>query len=137
MADFSAVRDGIAANLATISGLTVHVKAPDTLTGPSIVVLPANEGTFIEFDTAMDGDAEDMAFVLHLFVPRRHDITAQGELDGYLDKTGAQSIYAALDAAAVAGTQYAVLERARDYGDYTYATELFIGCKFDVTVGAV
>lgn len=136
MANFTTVRNGIAANLETIDGLRVHAKAPDTITGATALVLPG-EGTFVDYDSSMDGDSEDMSFRIVLLVPRRADVTAQSELDGYLDKTGAQSVFAAVTGTAVAGTQYVSCGTARDYEDFTYAGERFLGCTFDVEVGAV
>lgn len=135
MADFAAVRDGLKVNLETISGLRVHDTAPDTIQPDAIVIAPA-DGTFLEFDTSMDGDSDDLAFTLHLFVARRSDRAAQDQIDAYLARSGPSSIFVAASRAAIAGTHYAEVTRARDYGDYTYATEKFLGCRFDVLVGA-
>jgi hypothetical protein len=85
----------------------------------------------------MDGDAEDISLRIILLVPRRMDMTAQMELDGYLGKTGAQSVKAAVESTAVAGAQYAAVTSARDYEDFNYAGDTYFGCTFDVTAGAV
>lgn len=135
MADFAAIRDGLKANLAAITGLRVHDTAPDTISPPAVVIVPA-DGVFLEFDTSLDGDSDDLEFTLHLFVARRSDRAAQDQIDAYLARSGASSIFEAASRAAIAGTHFAVVTRARDYGDYTYATEQFLGCKFDVFVGA-
>lgn len=138
MADFASIRDGIKANLSTISGLTVWDVAPESIAGHTIIITPADDGVFIEYGSSMDGDSDDMAFVLHLYVPRRDEKAAQDALDAYLARTGASSILAAASSATVAGTQFAEVMTARDYGGYTWAGnpgEPFLGCKFDVVVG--
>ena len=136
MSDFAAIRSGLKTLLGGISGLNVHDFAPDTISAPAVVVTPVGDGVFLDYDSTFDGDSDDLAFTLHLFVERRNDEAAQNELDGYLARSGALSIFAAVNNGTVAGTHFAVVERARDYGDYTYASELFLGCQFDVFVSA-
>jgi hypothetical protein len=134
VADFSVIRAGLAANLRAISGLQVEETAPETITPPTVVITPG-DGQFIDYDTTMDG-CDDVAFTLHLYVPRRLDQVGQAEVDSFLDRTGTKSIYAAVHASPIADTSFVTVSAAFDYGDYTYAGEPYLGCKFSVEIGA-
>jgi hypothetical protein len=133
VADFSTIRAGLADALLAIPGLQVERTAPETVTPPVVVITPG-EGEFLTFDVDMD-DHDDLLWTLHLFVPRRLDVVGQTELDGYLDRTGPTSIYAALNGVSIAGVAFANVVDATEYGDYTYAAEPCLGCKFTVKVG--
>lgn len=133
MADLDTVRAGLAAKLATIAGLRVYETAEERIAPPAVVITPG-EGVFIEYDTTMDGDSHDLTFLLHLFIERRSDRAGQENLDPYVATSGAQSIPAAINGV-VTGTQYAVVARARNYGDYTYAGDQLFGCEFEIEVG--
>lgn len=134
MADFSVVRAGLAANLSTITGLQVLETAPESIAPPTVVIVPG-DGEFVSYDVSTDG-ADDVKFTLHLYIARRLDQVAQAEVDSYLDRTGSKSIYAAVRSAPIAGTDFVEVTSAFDYGDYVYAGELFLGCKFTVEIGA-
>lgn len=136
MTDYAAVRDGLKTLLATIATLEVKDVAPETITGHTVVITPPDNGTVVEFDTSMDGNAsDDMGFTLHLFVPRRDEKAAQDALDGYLARSGTSSIFAAVSGHTAASSHFLEVLRARDYGGYKYAGEDFLGVQFDVVAG--
>lgn len=136
MTDYAAVRDGLKTLLETISGLEVKDVAPETISGHTVIITPPDNGTVVEFDTSMDSNAsDDMGFVLHLFVPRKDEKSAQDALDGYLARSGALSIFAAVSGHTAAGSHFLEVLRAHDYGGYKYAGDDFLGVQFDVAAG--
>lgn len=136
MADISSIREGLATLLTSISGLNVHRTAPDSITGPAVLVAPATDGVFLDYDSSFDGDSDDYAFTLHLLVDRRNLVAAQEELDSYLARSGSKSVFAAVNGGTIASVHFAVIEAAREYGRYTYADDEYLGCLIDVTVSA-
>jgi hypothetical protein len=128
----AAVRTALKTRLETIDGLRVYDTAPDAVVPPAVVIKPA-PGQLIDYNSATGVD--DLRFTLILVVPRRDEGAAQDELDSYLARSGANSIYATISGLAVPGTDFAEVMNASDYGGYTYANETFFGCKFLVVVG--
>lgn len=90
----SGVKDGLAAALATITGLRVFDYVPDGLAPPAAVIEPLE----IDYDSAMhNGLTFYRAYVL-IVVGRMSDRTAQNSLDQYVTTTGASSVKAAIEA---------------------------------------
>ena len=73
---------------------------------------------------------------MRVFASHAHEDTAQDTLDAFIDRTGASSVFAAIDADPTLGgiVDYAVVTGATDYGSLTVgALELF-GCDFVIDV---
>lgn len=88
------VRAGLAARLATISGLRSFDYVPDGLSVPAAVVEPLE----IIYDEAMAGGLDQYrAFVL-VVVGRMSERSAADALDAYTASTGATSVKAAIEA---------------------------------------
>jgi hypothetical protein len=134
VSDLATIRGLLKARLQTaIPGLNVEDLAPDAVTAPAAIITPA-PGTFIDYETSAVSD--DYRFTVTLLVDRRDERTAQLELDAYLARSGAQSIYAALSGQALAGSHFVEVMSAADYQGYTYANMPYLGCRFVVQVGA-
>lgn len=137
MASLSAIRDGIAARLATIDGLRVYDTVPGNVMVPAAVVAPA-PGTFITYDETVDG-AADLTLTVTMLVSTAVDRVAQGNLDAYLASTGDRSVKAAIDGDIELGgtAHYASVTEARNYGLVPYNGVEYLGCELLVTVGAI
>ena len=87
------IREGIAANLRTISGLRVSAFVPDNPTPPIAVVLP----TTVTFDSSFNRGMDAFTFEVTIIASRTSERNAQNVLDGYCNSTGATSIKAAVE----------------------------------------
>lgn len=136
MTSISDVRLGIAANLSTIPGLRVSQNVPDEINPPCAIVSP--DGTFITYSTAFAGQADDLRFVVTVFVSRVWSRTSQANLDAYADSTNVQGVKAAVESDPTLGgiaDDTRVLE-ARNYGQFLYEGTEYYGAEFLVSVYA-
>lgn len=88
----AAIRDGIATNVATISGLRVSKEIPDN-PNPPIAVIMLNS---VSYDGAMHRGLVTYSFVITIIVGRVAEREAQRKLDGYIS-TGSGSLKAAVE----------------------------------------
>ena len=86
------IRDGIAANVATISGLRVAKEIPDNPNPPVAVIMLNN----VSYDGAMHRGLVTYNFVITIIVGRVAEREAQRKLDGYIS-TGSGSLKAAVE----------------------------------------
>lgn len=86
------MRDGIAANLATITGLRTSPFIPDNPTPPIAVVSPGR----IEYDSAMHRGMDQFTFDVTVIAARASERSAQQVLDAYCNSTGSTSVKAAI-----------------------------------------
>lgn len=86
------IRDGIAANVATISGLRVAKEIPDNPNPPVAVIMLSN----VSYDGAMHRGLVTYNFVITIIVGRVAEREAQRKLDGYIS-TGSGSLKAAVE----------------------------------------
>ena len=93
MTAISLLRDGLAANAATISGLRAADTVPDNPNPPIAVVIPDG----IEYRTAFNNTLSRYQFVVLVIVGRADERTAQDRLDAYCSTTGTSSVPAALE----------------------------------------
>lgn len=93
MASIAQIRSGLAANLATISGLRTSATVPDDFNPPIAVVIPAT----IEYDTAFRRGLDTYEFQVLAIVGRASERNAQANLDAYCQSSGASSIKTALE----------------------------------------
>lgn len=86
------MREGIAANLATIPGLRTSAFIPDNPTPPIAVVAPSR----VEFDNAMHRGMDSLTFDVTVIAVRSSERSAQRVLDSYCDSAGPTSVKAAI-----------------------------------------
>lgn len=97
MATLDQLRDGLAARLETIASLKgVYPEAPGLVETPGAVVRFASPA--ITYATTQGGLSHDYAFSILLLVSQAQGSPAQSQLDPYLDTSGVDSVYAAVDA---------------------------------------
>lgn len=128
MTTLGEIRDGIAANLATISGLRASSFAPDQINPPIAVVMPDK----IRYDSAFGRGMDSYEFTILVFVGRQDERSAQSRLDDYCNPTGALSIKTAIEsdktlAAAAMDTRVVEMTGITPVivGDTTYLTASF------------
>lgn len=87
------IRDGLAARLATISGLRVSAEIPDN-PNPPVAVVQVNN---VSFDTAFQGGLTTYSFIVSVIVGRVAERRAQDRLDAYASTSGASSVKEAIE----------------------------------------
>src|SRR5258708_14485010 len=92
---FTAVRQALAAALATIPGLNTYAEYAEQITVPAAIVLPV-QGSFLRYAT-MDG-ALDISLRAVLAVAKAGGSGGQVLLDPFLAPAGPSSVVAALQA---------------------------------------
>jgi len=93
MTDIQAIRDRIAVNLATISGLRTAANVPD-LVNPPVAVVSLEQ---IAYDGAFNQGLTTLDFTIFVVVSRADERTAQRKLNEFVAPTGASSIKSAVE----------------------------------------
>lgn len=126
------IRQGIATNLATISGLRTSAFVPDNPTPPIAIVVPER----VDFDTAMHRGLDTYAFKVLVIAQRASERSAQNTLDAFCNPTGATSVKAAIESDRTLGGACAdcrVVSLA-DYGELAVGETAYLAATFSVTV---
>jgi hypothetical protein len=92
--DLNAVMDALGVRLKTIAGLRVYDYPPDSIAEPAAVV---NVPT-ITYDVVGGGGADLASFPIAVLLGRVSDRAARDSIAEYVDREGAKSIKAALEA---------------------------------------
>lgn len=134
MATISAIRTGIATNLATISGLRTAATMPDQPNPPIAIVMPQS----VSFDTAYGRGMDTYEFVVLTIVGRVDERTAQNLLDSYCNPTGATSIKTAIESDRTLGGEVQDLRvtEMRNYSSVPVGEITYLAAEFVVTVYA-
>jgi hypothetical protein len=94
MASVSQIRQGIATNLGSISGLRVSAIVPDNPNPPVAFIEPQG----VSYDTTFGRGMDEFDFDVTVLVQRSTDVrTAQNLLDGYIQSSGSQSVKQAIE----------------------------------------
>lgn len=135
MASITDLRNGIANNLATISGLRTSATIPDQINPPIAVVVPQS----INYDTAFARTGGDQhEFIVTVIVGRVDERSAQNRLDAYCSGTGASSIKTAIECDKTLGGKAFSLrvESLRNYTQVSLADATYLAAEFVVQVYA-
>lgn len=138
LVSFTAIREGLAANLENIEGLRVFPYVPDSVSPPAAFVAPVPV-QFLTFDTTFTRGSDDMTFIVTLIVSRAWDRTGQNNLDKYLAGSGENSVKTAIESDPTLGgaAMSTACESARNYGaEFAFGQVPFYGCEFVVSVYA-
>jgi hypothetical protein len=132
MASVSAIRSGIAANLATISGLRVSATMLDAPRPPVAMVFPDT----IDFDLNANRGADTFTFVVSVLVGRADDRTAQNRADAFV--VGPNSVKAAIEQDRTLGgvADTCRVTSMRNYSQVSIGETLYLGVDFEVEVVA-
>lgn len=132
MATVGAIRDGLAAKLATIEGLRVHDVIPDDMMPPAVVIRPA-QGSFVRYRRTHSGSTE-MTIIVTIVVSAGWSRTAQDALDEYMATSGPMSVLAALDGPVTGVSDYVQVVEATNWGEVEVAGVTYFGVDFVVEV---
>lgn len=126
------IRQGIATNLATISGLRTSAFVPDNPTPPIAIVVPER----VDFDTAMRRGLDTYTFRVLVIAQRASERSAQNTLDAFCNPTGATSVKAAIESDRTLGgaANDCRVTDLTDYGPLTVGETQYLAATFTVTV---
>ena len=134
MADYTAIRDGLAARLETLNVfLSVHSTVPGRIAAPAAVVVPGRP--VAAYHESMSGDAGSlirMGFDVVCAVQAMTEEFAQDRLDDLISGTG--SVIAAIEADPTLGGAAITCQvtQCADYGVIAYADSEFYGIRLSV-----
>lgn len=134
MNDINAMREAIATNLSTITGLRASAEIPDNPTPPIAVI---NLDT-IDYNEAFNGGLTRYNFLVTVIVGRAAERTMQRKLDAYVQPTGTQSVKVAIESErTLDGEAYDLrVERSNVVGSITINDQIYLAAEFTVTVFA-
>lgn len=126
----SAIRDGIAANLGSITDLRVSALMLDAPRPPVAMVYPSS----IDFDLNANRGADTYTFVIFVLVARADDRSAQRKLDGFV--TGPNSIKTAVEADRSLGgaANTCRVTNMTNYQQVSIGDTVYLGVEFEVEV---
>lgn len=130
----SQIKTGLAANLATVSGLRAYAYQPDNVNTPFAWPLLDS----IQYNGAMGGGLITHKFTISVVVGRSAERTAQTLLDGYLSYAGAISIRQAIESDRTLGgvVQDLIVESASNISTLEANDAIYLAIDFMVTVYA-
>ncbi|MGE5830145.1 MAG: hypothetical protein ACM30G_17555 [Micromonosporaceae bacterium] len=139
MSNLADVVEGAAATIKTGMGTDVlagrtYAFGVDSPNPPCLIVLPAPED-FLDYDVTFDG-RDDFRLVLKILMGSADARTGQAALLGYLDRTGATSVRAAVYTDPTLGgtASDCKVTGARGYGDVEWAGVPYYGAELVVEV---
>jgi hypothetical protein len=127
----TAVRGGLAARLATISGLRVYATPPDLVQELPAAVVAAGD-TFLAYDQLVRGAGVRYAFKVLLLVASGDEAQAWSDLEPYLGATGAASVKAAVDGTLGGNADWARVVRSPSVGRVACGQGVYWGATFHV-----
>jgi hypothetical protein len=128
------IRQGLAANLGTISGLRTSPEIPDNPTPPiGIINLDS-----IEYDGAFKGGLTTYSFQVTVVVGRAAEREMQRKLDAYCQPVGNQSVKLAIESdRTLSGKAYDLrVISSTSIGSITINDQTYLAAEFTVTVYA-
>jgi len=134
MASLGALRDAIATNLATISGLRTGSVIPDNVNPPYAIVIP----TGVDYHKSFHNGMNTYNFTITVVVGRVSERSAQNTLDAYCSPTGTASIKGAIESErTLNGNAFdCVVTGMRNYGSTVIGENTYLAAEFDLVVQA-
>jgi hypothetical protein len=135
MADLTAIRAGLKANLLAIDGLQVSEYFLTNPSYPTALILAGPT----EFDQAFGRGLDQLTFLVRVVVGAVTDIGSGANLDAYLAGSGSRSIKAAIEADITLGGACSTLQVTRHEGEQPYLVEggsPALGAEFRVEIRA-
>lgn len=130
MALISELRTGLAANLATITGLRTSATIPDNPNPPIAIILPQN----VEYDNTFGRGMNTYTFAVTVIVGRVSERSGQNALDAYVSSTGSASIKLAIESdKTLNGKAFDLrVTDSRNYGELTVGEVTYLSAEFTV-----
>jgi hypothetical protein len=134
MASITDLRAGLAARLATITGLRTTTETPDTISPPVAIINVAN----VSFDKTGSRGLDEYNFVITCVVGRVGERTAQRLLDSYVSSTGTSSVKLAIESDRTLGGTCDTLRVTdmRNDGSIVIGEVTYLAAEFNVVVYA-
>lgn len=134
MADDQAIRDALKTRLRTITGLSTYTYFPGSLNGPAAVI----QRNVTNYDATMADGSDDWEYIATLMVPWADPKVAQAAMSKYLDRTGATSIKAVIEAEDTLGgvVDFAVVKTASEEVIRTIGEVEYLAVDFTIGVTA-
>lgn len=140
MANTVDIRNGLATNLQTISGLRVYPFVTGTVATPAAVIVPGDGGRgnrrAIDFDQTMGRGSDQFFFTILVLVSDAAERAAFETLDAYLAGSGTLSVKAAVESDETLGgiVGWTNVQGVMDYGRIDYGGQSYLGAEFTVEV---
>jgi hypothetical protein len=130
MALISELRTGLAANLATITGLRTAATVPDNPNPPIAIILPQG----VEYDNTFGRGMNTYTFAVTVIVGRVSERSGQNALDAYVSSTGSASIKLAIESdKTLNGKAFDLrVTDSRNYGELTVGEVTYLSAEFTV-----
>lgn len=133
MANIQQLREGLLAQLQTISGLRPVAHSPDRVSVPAAAV----ELTSLTYGRTFGANVlDEYQFTVRVYASRADDRSGQDRLDGFINAAGATSVPQALASdQSLGGVAQVVRVTGMDnYGVYEVGGTAYYGAQFAVTV---
>ena len=134
MASITAIRSGLATNLATITGLRSGATIPDNVNPPYAIISPNG----VQYHRAFNNALSTYNFTVTVVVGRVSERTSQNSLDAYCSPTGSSSIRVAVESdKTLGGVAFdTIVTGMRNYGSVTIGDNTYLAAEFDIAVQA-
>jgi hypothetical protein len=132
MAAISELRDGLAANLRTISGLRVSAEIPEGVNPPNAVVVFDR----VQYHQSFKNGMASYAFTIQVIVSRVEERNAQRYLDAYCSTTGSSSVLLAVESDKTLGGKAfdTYVSEMSSYGSINIQDNTYLAAEFQVQV---
>ena len=132
MASIQELRQGIATNLATISGLRTSLDVPDQINPPIAVV----QFVRVNYHLDMNNGMSEYLFSVQVIVGRVDERTAQRNLDSYCSSSGSSSVLLAVESdRTLGGKAYdCIVTEVSSYGQLISNDITYLGAEFQIRV---
>lgn len=139
MASIVAMRDGLKANLQTISGLRVTEYIRGTIVTPAAVITPGDGGRgrqAVNYDMTMGRGSDSFLYTIIVLVSLINERSSTDQLDAYLAGSGATSVKAAVESDETLGgaADFVRVTGVHNYGTIDYGGQTYMGAEFVVEV---
>ena len=126
------IRQGLATNLATISGLRTASEIPDQASPPIAIVSLQS----IDYHNAMQNGMTNFIFTVQVIVGRAAEKEAQRRLDQYAEPTGATSVKSAIesDKSLNGNCQTLIVDSMPSVGSLQMNDQTYLAAEFSVQV---
>jgi len=126
------IRQGLATNVGTISGLRTASEIPDQASPPIAIVSLQS----IDYHNAMQNGMTNFIFTVQVIVGRAAEKEAQRRLDQYAEPTGATSVKSAIesDKSLNGNCQTLIVDSMPSVGSLQMNDQTYLAAEFSVQV---
>lgn len=134
MADITTIRQKLATNIGTVTGLRTSAELIDN---PSPPIALVNLDS-VDYHQAFQNGTTILNFTVSLIVGRSAERTMQRKLDAYLSPTGAQSVKAGIESNRNldGNCDDLIVNTASSIGSVTINDQTYLAAEFQITVYA-